>query len=120
MELQRYDSEPIVEVFPKSSILVHCCKIAMRCGDDAYVDPDWLGGTDLRDLALLLYPQQLHLGVQRQLSHLVKKEGSTIRSFNPPLLVRHSTSERATNISKELRCDQVLWDRATVDGYEGP
>ena len=76
------------------------------------LSPDSLEFTFLED------PQQRHLGVGREFSHLVQEDRSAVRQLDPTEPSLESASKRALLVTEELRGNQVAWNRRTVHGHE--
>jgi hypothetical protein len=73
---------------------------------------------DSLDRALLEEPEELHLQGEAQLSDFVQKERSLVRLFQLAHALGVSAGERSALMTEELRLEQCLGDRATVDGHE--
>ena len=71
------------------------------------------------DLAVLQGAQQLHLGVERQLADLVEEQRAPVgfEEFADAFL--DGAGEGALLVAEQDALDQVLGDRAAIDGDEG-
>ena len=78
----------------------------------------WLA--DPLELLLLQHAQQLDLGVERQLAHLVQEQGALVGQLEAPDPALQRAGERALLVAEQLALDHALRDRAAVDLDERP
>ena len=88
-------------------------------GDDAHIDVHRLAAAHAGDLFLLEDPQELGLGGQGELAHLIQKDGALVGHFKQAgLALPVGTGESAALIAKELTLSQVFRDGPAVDADE--
>ena len=92
----------------------------MRRGDDSGVHADGLGITEPLDLPFFEHPQQLHLGIGRQVADLVEKNGGSIRKLEAPDLPIRRAGERPFLPAEQLALEQGVRHRGAVDPHHGP
>ena len=91
----------------------------MRRGDDSGVHADGLGITEPLDLPFFEHPQQLHLGIGRQVADLVEKNGGAIRELEAPDLPIRRAGERPFLPAEQLALEQGVRHRGAVDPHHG-
>ena len=80
-EVDGHHRQAVVEVLPEITLLDEALQIPVRCRDDPHVHLPGLGSPQAPDLSLLEGPEELHLQVRGKLSHLVQKEGPSVRGL---------------------------------------
>ena len=73
--------QAVVQVFAESALPYHLRQVTVGRADDAHVDGDHAVRADAAHLALLYHAQQAALQRQRDLAHLVQKDGALVRGF---------------------------------------
>src|SRR5271157_2977530 len=106
------------QVLAKELVLHHLAKIAVRGAENAHVDPKGLVFAHAADLSRLEEPQQLDLHALVKLADLVEEERAAIGDFEKPLAIGIGAGEGPLAMAEELALDQVLGQRAAVDGDE--
>ncbi len=71
-------------------------------------------------LPLLEHPQQLDLQVDRHVPDFVQKHGAAFGLFEAPDTVVNGPREGALDVAEQLGLQQVLGQRAAVDGHQRP
>ena len=69
---------------------------------------------------LLQHPQQLHLGLQRQLADLVQEDGAPVGELEAADPAIQRSGERALDVAEELALHEPRRDRAAVDLHQWP
>src|SRR4029079_12901306 len=95
-------------------------EIAVRRGDDAYVDAPALVLADAADLALLQRAQQLDLYGGRNLADLVEQQRPTVGGLEQAGSILRRACERTARMSEQLALEQGLGDRAARDRAATP
>src|SRR5690606_35043464 len=111
--------EPVIKILAKAPRLDLGEQIAVGRSHDtgvALLDPP----TDRLILALLQYPQNFDLYLRTQLADLVEEQRAASRSRESPFAPRDGAGERASLVPEELRLEDALRDRRTVDRDERP
>src|SRR6266508_582524 len=73
-ELNRNDVQPVEEVLSQDAVGDRLGDVAVRGGDQSYVDLDVAGVADAADLPLLDHAQELYLHRLRHLGDLVEEQ----------------------------------------------
>jgi hypothetical protein len=107
--------ESVVKVLAKAIVPDHRLEIAVRGREYPHVDFDGTRSADTQYLPLLKGSQQLRLHTDIEIADFVQEERSLVRDFEEPFLLRDGAGERPLLMAKELRFEQVLVDRSTVD-----
>src|SRR6202035_1924880 len=105
-DLDRKDSEAIVEVGAKPAGLDLAREIAVRGGDDPRVDPHRLRPSDALELALLEHAEELGLELERHFADLVEKERASVGELDAPEAPLERARERAALVAEQLHLDQ--------------
>src|ERR1043165_3591707 len=111
-DLKTVDS--IKQIRSEHAVVNDCVDISISRRDDAHVDFNFPHAPDSEERARLDRAQQLRLQLRRYLRHFVKKQGSTVREFDQTKLPALRARERARFITKQLRLEQRLLKRSTV------
>ena len=114
-----YGIESVVEVLAELTVLYGAPHIEVGGGYDAYVGLEHLGAAHADILAALQHAQQLDLGLQRHLAHLVEEERTAVSDFEVALLLGMRIGIGAAFVSEELAIHRALGDGAAVDGKVG-
>src|SRR5213076_1049478 len=85
---------------------------------EADVEGDRLSPSETADAALLDGAEELSLQAGRELAHLVQQEGAAVGHFEQAFLRRLGPGEGASLITEQLRLQEILGNRRTVDGKE--
>ena len=111
--------QAVVEVLAEAPLGHLAHQILVGGGDDAHVHLDGLRAAQPLELALLEHAQELHLGGQGHLAHLVEEEGAAVGALEAALAAGHRAGEGAPLDAEELRLEDALGEGAAVDGDEG-
>jgi hypothetical protein len=87
--------EPVIQVFPESSVVHHLCQIPVGRTDDANVHLNGLTAPDSIEFLGLEHPQQPDLSCQGQVADFVEKDGAPVGALEPASLAFDSTCEGA-------------------------
>jgi hypothetical protein len=93
-------------------------QIAVGRGDDADVRLQHSGAAEPLELALLQDAQELGLGRQGHVAHLVEEQHAARRQLDLARLGELRAGEGAALIAEQLRLEQLLGQRRTVQGDE--
>ena len=77
-----------------------------------------LGGSHRSDLARLQEAEKHHLGIERQVAHLVEEDGPAVSDGEEPVLPDHRAREGAALMAEQLAQEQLAGRRAAVDDLE--
>ena len=114
------DIQAIVQILAELAFLDELDHVAVRRRDQAEVDLDALLRADGIDLAFLKRTQQLDLRIERELADLVEEERAAVGLLELTDALVDGAGERALLMAEENALDEVLGDRAAVDGDERP
>ncbi|EDP64347.1 hypothetical protein BAL199_08998 [alpha proteobacterium BAL199] len=114
----RCDGEAVVQVFAEPAALGFLQKVFLGRGDHPHIDRNRDVGADPLDRALLQYPQQPDLGVQRHRLDLVQEHRSTLGKLKPADPTTLGTGESPRFVPEQLAPDQSLRQRPAIDGNE--
>ena len=112
------DVDAVVEVLAEAAFLDGRFQVAVRGGQDAHVDGDFLLAADRPDLALLQGPQQLGLHRQRHLADLVEKQRPALGLREEPLAVVAGVGEGPLDVPEQLALQQRVGQGRDVHGDE--
>src|SRR5205814_822616 len=87
-------------------------------GEDAGVDRDGARRAEPADLAVDEDAQELHLELERQLADLVEEQRAAVGGLEQADAVGRGIREGAFRVAEQLALEEVLGDRAAVDGDE--
>lgn len=73
-----YHIETVIEVFAKQFVLDHLLKIEVRQGNNTDINFSILGTAKGTNFLFLKDPEQLALGLERQVPYLIKADSSPI------------------------------------------
>ena len=113
--LNRDDVQPIVEVLLEPRLGDHLLQIAVGRRDHAHLHALRPLGAERLEFALLQHAQQLRLDGGRHRADLVEEDRSAVGERELPALGHHRAGERAAHVAEELRFEQRLGNRRTVD-----
>ena len=113
------DGEAEVEVLAEVALLDGLLEVLVGGGDHAHVDLQRLLGADALDLALLQHAQDLGLGAQAHVPHLVEEDRALVGELELADLLLGGAGERALLVAEELALDQLLGDGRAVHLDEG-
>ena len=77
-----------------------------------------MGGAHRLEGAVLEHAQELHLQGRAHVADLVEEDGAAVREAEAPFAVVDGVGEGAAHVPEQLRLEQLLGDRAAVDGDE--
>src|SRR5262249_11397968 len=103
---QRDAVEAKVEVLPQSARGDLRVGVAVRRGDEAYVDGSRCERPHRKDLMLFQHTEQLHLDRHRQLADFVEEHGSAVSRLQQTQLRLRRTREGAALVAKQLALEQ--------------
>ena len=89
-------------------------EVTIGGGDHSGIDANRLRAAHALELLLLQHPQQLHLGLERQLPDFVQENRAAVGQLEAALLLLHRTGERPALMSKELALDQCGRQSAAI------
>jgi hypothetical protein len=116
---QLHHLEPVIQVKPELAIAHGRLEVTIGGGHQAHVDGEGPLPAHPLELSLLDGAQQLHLGCQRQLAHLVQEESPPVRSLESAGLRLVRSGERAALVAEERALHQSVGERGAVHGHEG-
>jgi len=96
------------------------CEIAVRGRDDPDVNPDRPRAAETFQLAVLEYPQQLGLHLQRKLADLVQEDAGAVGDLEPTDLLADCARVGHFLAAEELALDQGRARGGVVHRNEGP
>src|SRR5262249_51586053 len=111
--------EPIVEVGTKVPFGHGLAQVAVRRGNHPHVGSHRAGAAQTHELALLEHAEKLRLCGRRHFSHLVEEQHAARGELNLSGFELLSAGERAALEAEQLRFEQLLWQRGTIDRDEG-
>src|SRR5204862_6533136 len=65
--------EPVKQVFTKAALADELAKVAVRGGDHANIDADFLGRANRQERLSFEHSEQLGLAIERHLAHFIEK-----------------------------------------------
>src|ERR1051326_6758220 len=95
-------------------------EIAVRRGNDPYVDADVGVSAHALERLLLEKPQQLRLQRRHHLADLVEKHRAAVRRLEQPDLLLPRIGERAALVAEQLALEERIWERGARDVHEWP
>src|SRR3989442_14496010 len=90
----------------------------MGRGDEPHVPAPGLGGSHRPDFATLKEMQEHHLGIEREVAHLVEEDGPTIGDDEETWLPSDRAREGTPLVPEQLAEEELPVQRAGVDGLE--
>src|SRR5215471_4579936 len=117
-KLEWNNTDTVKQIFPELVFCHHFGKISIGCGNYSNVYRNFLGSSNSADRPLLQDTQQFHLHREARVAHLIKKDGSLVRNFEQPLLVRRRAGKSSSHVAEELALQQGLREGAAIHGYE--
>ena len=112
--------QPIVQVLAKTPVLHQMLQVHIGGRDDPDVDLHGLDAAQTHELPLLDHTEQLGLRLERHAADLVEEDAALVRELEQPLLGRDRAGERAPDVTKQIRLEQIRRQTAGVDGDERP
>ncbi len=94
-------------------------QIPIRSRDQAQVDFDGAIAAQAFELLILQHAQQLGLQVERNLAHLVEKQGSAIRQFQASDFLADRAGKRSLLVAEQLAFQQAGGNGGAVELDEG-
>ena len=88
----------------------------MSGGDNAHVNVDIVIAAERTDFALLQHAQQLHLQRRRHIADFVQKQRASFRRLKESFARAYRAGKGATGVTEQLRLQQLLRQRAAVNG----
>ena len=119
-EVDRDPAHPVVEVLAEPPQRSLPLQVAVRSADQAHVGGQGLHAPHPLELPVLEDPEQLPLGGERHLAHLVQKEGPPVGEFEPAGLRLDRPGERPLLVAEHLGLPQRGGNRGPVDLEERP
>src|SRR3989441_9028404 len=98
--------EPVIEVFPKGSLLDGCRQFAVRGRHHPNVYLDVFPSADPADFPLLEHAQQLRLKGKTQIADLIQEQSALVHSLEEADLSRLGPREGAFFMPEQLALDQ--------------
>ncbi len=114
-----HTSEPVEKVGAKQLPIDHVGEAAVGGRDDADVDALRAGAAHPFHRQILDGPQQLGLGRERKVGHLVEEQRAAVGMFELAAATAHA-SGRAIFDAEQLGLEQRLDEGGAVDGDERP
>src|SRR5262245_44244395 len=87
------DVQPKEQILPEEVVFNGFVQVAVRRGDESYIDFDRTRPAESFELTFLEHAQQLGLKHRRKLTDLIEKERAAIRNFNLSFLLNKRSSE---------------------------
>ena len=116
--VQRQDVEPEQQVLAELSVLGRFGEVLVGGRDDAYVHRDRSLTPEPLDHAGLEHAQQLRLGLEAQVAHLVQEQRAAIGQLEAAHAPLGSARERAALVPEHLGLHQILRDGGAVHTHE--
>ena len=117
-DLQGDHVEAVVEILAEEALGDALAQVAVGGGEDAHVDLEGLVAAHALEGALLEEAEQLDLGGQRDLAHLVEEDGAAGGQLEAPLAAGDGAGERALLVAEELALQQGLAERRAVEAHQ--
>src|SRR5262249_47406338 len=95
-------------------------QIAIRRGDDAYVDAALLRTADAADAPALERAEEARLQIERELADFVEEERAAIGALEGPCVRRDRAGECAALVPEKLALREARGDRAAIEDHERP
>ncbi|MCY1222594.1 hypothetical protein D9M72_346920 [compost metagenome] len=115
----REDVEAVIEVLAEPALAHFVDQVLVGGRDQPHIDPVRMARADRLDLALLHGTQELHLHFERQVADLVEEQGAAVGIDELAGVFFRRAGKGALFVAEENALDQVMRDRATIDGDEG-
>src|SRR5258708_3808266 len=112
----RDDAEAIIEVFAKSAFGNLFFKIFVCGCNDADIYIRFFGAADGTNFAFLKDAIQLHLHGEAHVADFVHEERAAMSGLEEALAVFVSSGECSLHVTEELRLQEGLRERTTVNG----
>ena len=113
-QVELNDVDAVVQVLAEAAFIDGRFQVAVRGGEDADVDGDFLLAADRPDLALLQGPQQLGLRGQRHLADFVEKQRPALGQREKSLAVAAGVGEGPLHVPEQLALQQRIGQRRDV------
>src|SRR5215469_8065788 len=113
------DIQAIEKILTELAFAHQLSQIDVGGGDDPYVNLQLLHAAQVHELAILQHPQNLALGVQAHCTDFVQEQSAPVGDLKQPLLGGDGAGERALDVPKERRFQQVRWHRSSVHRNKG-
>ena len=108
------DPQAVVEILTEAAGTHGRFQVLIRGGDQPDVDADRRVAAHALELPLLDGAEELRLGLERHVTHLVEEEGTAVRCLELPLPPRDRAGEGAALMSEELALHQLPAERGAV------
>src|SRR5262249_28923338 len=115
-DFEGVDAEP--KILAEIVLLDHLAQIAIRRTDDAHIDAEWLRVADAANLAGFKESKQVELDVLVELADFIEEQRPAVRDLEQSLVIALGAGERALAMAEQFAFDEVLGQRAAVDGDE--
>ena len=112
--------EAVEQVLAELAALDEFDQVLVRRRDEPEIDLDRALGADGVDLALLQRAQQLHLRIERQFADLVEEQRAAVGLGELAGVLLGGAGEGALLVAEQDGLDEVLRQRAAIDGDERP
>src|ERR1700722_6271684 len=106
----------IEQVGAECTVADFVVQVGVGRGDDPYIDLDFSASPDTLQDLVLQEPKQLDLQRMRQISYFVQEQRALVGAFNLTDRLLHCSGKRAAFVSEQLTFQQIIRDRAAVDG----
>jgi hypothetical protein len=117
-KLNGNDVQAIEQVLAELPLVHHVPEIDVGRGDDPNIDLDRFHAAEPHEVAFLDDPQQLGLGLERDVADLVEENAALVRQVEEPLLRIDGAREGAFHVTEEGGFEQIRRQVARVDGHE--
>src|SRR3990170_930931 len=118
-KMETEDVEPIIEVLAKQAVVDRLRRVLIRGGDDPNIHAYFGLAAQPAKAALLEDPEELGLGRDLHLRHLVQEDGPAVgqlKTAHPPV---RGAGECPPLVTQDLAFKQRLWNGGAVDWDEG-
>src|SRR5450830_213959 len=110
--------EAVEKILAEAPLRHRGFEVPVRRGHEADVDRNRMKAAEPFELPLLQDAQELHLGRDGQISHLVQKERPLVGELEAPFLLGPRVRESARLVAEELGLDQALGKRGAAHPHE--
>src|SRR5215203_1772469 len=106
--------DAVQQIRSKHSVVNNRIEVPVGSGDNADIHFDLPHTANPEERARLDRAQEFRLQLRRQLRYLIEKQRSAISQLNQPQLSTLSSGECSSLVTKQLRLEQRLLERSTV------
>ncbi len=111
----RQDIEPVVQVFPKASVVHRGRQVFVGGGHDPDVNVHLSRSTYRLNRPVLKNAKQFDLHVQRQVADFVEEQRAAVGHLEAAQTVCYRTSEGTLTVAEQFALEQILRDCAAID-----